>query len=161
VVAIDTSDDLTVFRTLLARVATNPAEFTDATTLACSAGVTVRRLIQLVSEHAHLTPALWLQRLRVRKAASGLLQTLLGVGDIGAGSGFASEGDFEAQFFEEKRMSPAAFRGLGWSRGFQVSLPEGYRPHEVLAYHARDPEGLRSDQKAIISGRRWRRPTGP
>jgi AraC family transcriptional regulator, regulatory protein of adaptative response / DNA-3-methyladenine glycosylase II len=49
------------------------------------------------------------------------------------------------------RVTPADYRTLGRSRSFQIPLPTGYRAAEVLAYHARDPEGLteRSEGRQI------------
>ncbi len=140
--AISNIDDLPVFGDLLARVAADPAAFPNTSAVARSAGITVKRLGELLSEHAHLTPALWLRRLRVRKAAVELLRSARKIPAVAADSGYENEVDFEAQFLHEMRMTPAAYRAADRSRGFQLLLPEGYRPTEVLAYHARDPEGL-------------------
>jgi len=142
VAALNNIDDLAVFRDLSARVVADPAAFPDASALARSAGITVKRLGELLSDHVHLTPASWLRRLRVRKAATDLLRTSRKSAAIGADSGFETEQNFEAQFLGELRITPADYRALGRSRSFQIPLPEGYRAGEVLAYHARDPEGL-------------------
>jgi AraC family transcriptional regulator of adaptative response / DNA-3-methyladenine glycosylase II len=39
-------------------------------------------------------------------------------------------------------MTPGAYRALRGGSVFLVQLPSGYRAKEILAYHARDPEGL-------------------
>ena len=134
--------DLAVFRALLERVSADPAAFPDAASMARSAGIPVKKLRELLSEHAHLAPESWLGRLRARKAATDLLTTRRKLAEIAADAGFASESEFEAEFVHEMRLTPAAYRGLGRSSAFQIPLPPGYRPGEVLAYHARDPEGL-------------------
>jgi AraC family transcriptional regulator of adaptative response / DNA-3-methyladenine glycosylase II len=142
VAAINTIDDLALFGDLLARASADPAAFPDVSAMARGAGITVKRLGALLSDHAHLTPAAWLQRLRVRKAATDLLRTRRKATEIAADSGFDSEGSFQAALFDEMRMTPAAYRALGRSNAFQIPLPDGYRPGEILTYHARDPEGL-------------------
>lgn len=39
-------------------------------------------------------------------------------------------------------MTPGAYRALRGGSVFLIQLPAGYRAKEILAYHARDPEGL-------------------
>ena len=39
-------------------------------------------------------------------------------------------------------MTPGAYRALDGAQVFLLQLPAGYRAKEILAYHARDPEGL-------------------
>jgi len=159
--AISNSDDLPVFSDLLARVAADPAAFSNTSSLARSAGITVTRLGELLGEHAHLTPASWLRRLRVRKAAVELLRSTRKTTQISADSGFESEADFEAQFLHEMRVTAAAYRALDCSRGFRILLPDGYRPTEVLAYHARDPEGLTERSEGNHIWKALATPDGP
>jgi AraC family transcriptional regulator of adaptative response / DNA-3-methyladenine glycosylase II len=159
--AISNIDDLPVFSDLLARVAADPAAFPNTSALARSAGITVKRLGEVLSEHAHLTPALWLRRLRVRKAAGELLRSARKIPAVGSDSGYENQADFEAEFLHEMRMTPAAYRALDWSRGFQLLLPDGYRPPEVLAYHARDPEGLTERSEGNHIWKALATPDGP
>jgi AraC family transcriptional regulator, regulatory protein of adaptative response / DNA-3-methyladenine glycosylase II len=142
VAPINTIDDLASFRDLLGRVSADPAGFSKPAEMARSVGVTVSKLNDLLRAHAHLTPQSWLRRLRVRKAAATLLATRRKPVEVAADAGFANEQEFEAEFLHEMRMSAADFRTLGRSQSFQIQLPVGYRAGEVLAYHARDPEGL-------------------
>jgi AraC family transcriptional regulator of adaptative response / DNA-3-methyladenine glycosylase II len=109
--------------------------------MARSAGLTVKKLRELLSAHAHLTPESWHGRLRARKAATELLTTRRKMTEVAAAAGYAGEHEFEAEFLHEMRMTPVEYRALGRASTFQIRLPEGYRPGEVLAYHARDPEG--------------------
>jgi len=134
--------DLAVFQALLGRVAADPGAFPDAAAMARSAGLSLRKLNELLSKHAHLTPQSWLRRLRMRKAATALLGGRRKVAAIAADCGYDNQSQFEADFLDEMRMTPAAYRALGRSQSFQIPLPPGYRALEVLAYHARDPEGL-------------------
>ena len=110
--------------------------------MARSAGIPVKKLKALLSDHAHLSPESWLRRLRTRKAGADLLATRRKITQIAADAGFANEQAFEAEFLAEMRLTPLAYRALGRSSAFQIALPDSYRSGEVLAYHARDPEGL-------------------
>ena len=104
------------------------------------AGVSLTKLGALFREHAHLAPAQWLRRERVRHAADLLLAGNAKVVDVGFAAGFESESVFHRQFLALTRMTPGAYRAL--SNVFLLQLPAGYRAKEVLAYHARDPESL-------------------
>jgi len=141
-IVTEINTDLAVFRALLERVTAEPAAFPDPSSMARSAGIPVRKLRELLSDHAHLAPEAWLGRLRARKAATDLLTTRRKLPEIAADAGFANENEFAAEFLSEMRMTAAAYRALGRSSSFQIPLPQAYRPGEVLAYHARDPEGL-------------------
>jgi AraC family transcriptional regulator of adaptative response / DNA-3-methyladenine glycosylase II len=134
--------DLAVFEGLVERVTADPAAFPNSAAVARSASITVKKLDALLSEHAHLDPQSWLRRLRIRKAAAALLSTRRKTGEIAADSGYDNELALEADFLEEMRMTPVAYRALGRAQSFQIPLPAGYRAGEVLAYHARDPEGM-------------------
>ena len=78
--------------------------------------------------------------------------------DIGFAAGFESELVFHRQFLALTRMTPGAYRALAAAQVFLLQLPAGYRAKEMLAYHARDPEGLseRSEGnkiwKALLTG---------
>ncbi len=131
-----------MFEALVQRVTADPAAFANSAAVARGGAITVRKLDALFSEHAHLSPRSWLRRLRVRKAAATLLSTRRRIAEIAADSGYDNEVALEADFLDEMRMPSAAYRALGRARSFNIALPPGYRPGEVLAYHARDPQGL-------------------
>ncbi len=131
-----------MFEGLVERVTADPSAFPNSAAVARSAGITVKKLDELLSDHAHLTPQSWLRRLRIRKAAATLLATRRKPAEIAADVRLDNEREFEAEFLDEMRMTPAAYRALGRAQSFQIPLPAGYRAGEVLAYHARDPEGL-------------------
>src|SRR6202000_2714172 len=131
-----------LFEGLAARVAAAPAAFADAAALARGAGVSATKLADLFRDHAHLAPAQWLRRMRVEQASRELLDSKTKVAEIGFGAGFESESVFHRQFLGLMRMTPGAYRALDGAQVFLLHLPAGYRAKEILAYHARDPEGL-------------------
>src|SRR5215469_7669540 len=133
-------ENIALFEGLAARVRGDIASFTDASALAEGAGVSLTKLGALYREHAHLAPAQWLRRERVRQAAELLLSGNAKVVDVGYEAGFESESVFHRQFLSLTRMTPGAYRAL--SNVFLLQLPAAYRAKEVLAYHARDPESL-------------------
>jgi AraC family transcriptional regulator of adaptative response / DNA-3-methyladenine glycosylase II len=135
-------ENLALFQGLAARVSARPEDFSDASTLAREAGVSLTKLGDLYRDHAHLAPAAWLRRMRVKRAARELLTGRDKVAEIGFGAGFESESVFHRQFLSQMRMTPGAFRALDGAQIFMLQLPPGYRAKEVLAYHARDPQGL-------------------
>ena len=133
-------ENVALYEGLIERVRIEPANFADASALAKSAGVSLTKLGALFRDHAHLAPAQWLRRARVRHAAELLLTGNAKVVDVGYQAGFESESVFHRQFLTLTRMTPGAYRAL--SNVFLLQLPAGYRAKEVLAYHARDPESL-------------------
>jgi AraC family transcriptional regulator of adaptative response / DNA-3-methyladenine glycosylase II len=135
-------ENIALFEGLIGRVRAAPGDFADASALAKACGVAQTKLGDLFREHAHLAPATWLRRERVRRAARSLLGGNDKVVDVGFESGFESESVFHRQFLSLARMTPGAYRALNGSSVFLLQLPAGYRAKEVLAYHARDPEGL-------------------
>ena len=135
-------ENVALFEGLAARVRKSPEDFADAGSLARATGVSLTKLADLFRDHAHLAPAQWLRRERVRQAAAALLTSDDKVMDIGYGAGFESESVFHRQFLAHTRMTPGAYRALRGGSVFLIQLPAGYRAKEILAYHARDPEGL-------------------
>ena len=133
-------ENIALFDGLSARVRAEPQNFTDVSALAKACGVSQTKLGDLFREHAHLAPASWLRRERVRSAYAHLLGGEEKVVDVGFSVGFESESVFHRQFLALARMTPGAYRALKGSSVFLLHLPSGYRPQEILAYHGRDPE---------------------
>jgi AraC family transcriptional regulator of adaptative response / DNA-3-methyladenine glycosylase II len=102
--------------------------------------VSQTKLGELFRDHAHLAPASWLRRERVRQGAVALLSGGRKVVDVGYEVGFESESVFHRQFLSLARMTPGAYRALNGASVFLLNLPAGYRAAEILAYHGRDPE---------------------
>lgn len=125
--------DIQLFDGLAARVRENPESFSDASALARACGVSLTKLGNLFRDHAHLTPAAWLRRERVRLTQRMLLEGDDRVLDIGHAGGFESESVFHRQFLALTRMTPGAYRALKGSSVFLLHLPSGYRAQEVLS----------------------------
>ena len=105
-------ENVALFEGLTSRVETAPENFADAPALARTAGVSLIKLGDLFRDHAHLTPASWLRRMRVKRAATELLGGKDRVPEVGFGAGFASETVFHGQFLSQMRMTPGAYRAL-------------------------------------------------
>ncbi|HKU64980.1 MAG TPA: Ada metal-binding domain-containing protein [Rhizomicrobium sp.] len=135
-------ENAALFGGLAARVVGRPENFSDASALAKEAGVSLTKLGDLFRDHAHLAPASWLRRMRVKRAAEELLASRDKVAEIGFGAGFESESVFHRQFLGQMRMTPGAYRALDGAQVFMLQLPAGYRAKEILGYHARDPLSL-------------------
>jgi AraC family transcriptional regulator, regulatory protein of adaptative response / DNA-3-methyladenine glycosylase II len=133
-------ENVALYQGLMSRVAASPDDFADASALAKGAGVSLTKLGDLFRDHAHLAPASWLKRARVKRAAQELLSSKDKVAEIGFGAGFESESVFHRQFLNQMRMTPGAYRALEGARVFLLQLPHQYRAKELLAYHARDPQ---------------------
>jgi len=135
-------ENVALFQGLADRVGASPESFADAGALAKEAGVSLTKLGDLFRDHAHLAPASWLRRMRVKRAAEELLAGKDKVAEIGFGAGFESESVFHRQFLNQMRMTPGAYRALDGAAVFMLQLPPLYRAKEILAYHARDPQSL-------------------
>jgi AraC family transcriptional regulator, regulatory protein of adaptative response / DNA-3-methyladenine glycosylase II len=132
--------NVSLFEGLASRVRAAPEEFADASALASSCGVSLTKLGELFRAHAHMAPASWLRRERVRAASRLLLESGDRIADIGFGVGFESESVFHRQFLALTRMTPGAYRALAGASVFTLHLPAGWRAQEIVAYHGRDPE---------------------
>jgi AraC family transcriptional regulator of adaptative response / DNA-3-methyladenine glycosylase II len=154
-------EDISLFEGLAARVRAGAHEFPDAPALAKAAGVSLTKLGDLFREHAHLAPAAWLRRERVRLASRQLLEAPDRVLEVGYAAGFESESVFHRQFLSLTRMTPGAYRAMNGAAVFLLHLPAGYRAQEILGYHARDPESLceRVDHNHILKA--LQTPQGP
>jgi AraC family transcriptional regulator of adaptative response / DNA-3-methyladenine glycosylase II len=134
--------DISLFEGLVARVRSAPENFASVQAMAQACGVSQTKLGELMRDHAHLAPAQWLRRERVRAACRQLLAGEDKIADIGFGVGFESESVFHRQFLALTRMTPGSYRALKSSGVFLIQVPFGWREAEILAYHARDPESL-------------------
>lgn len=134
------NSDLSLFEGLLARVRKNPENYADTAALAAAAGVSQTKLGELLRDHAHMAPAAWLRRERVRAASHLLFSSPDRIADIGFAVGFESESVFHRQFLAITRMTPGAWRALKGATVFVLHLPDGWRADEILAYHGRDAE---------------------
>jgi AraC family transcriptional regulator of adaptative response / DNA-3-methyladenine glycosylase II len=148
------NSDISLFEGLIARVRAAPENYADVLALSQACGVSQTKLGELMRDHAHLAPAQWLRRERVREACRQLLAGDEKIADVGFAVGFESESVFHRQFLALTRMTPGAYRALKGASVFLVQLPGAWREAEILAYHARDPESLceRVDGRRIFKG---------
>ena len=128
------------FAALAARVRAAPASHADTAALAAAAGSSRAVLADLLQRHAHMTPAAWLARERVRAVLDRLAATRDRIDDVAAAAGFAGDADFRRRFLALAHLAPEDYRAMARSTAFVLRLPPGYRAREVLAYHARDPQ---------------------
>ncbi|HWA70233.1 MAG TPA: Ada metal-binding domain-containing protein [Rhizomicrobium sp.] len=154
-------ENVALFTGLASRVTAAPHAFADASALAKAAGVSLTKLGDLMRDHAHLAPAQWLRRQRVRQAAAELLTGRDKVAEIGFGAGFESESVFHRQFLNIMRMTPGAYRALDGGRVFLLHLPAGYRAKEILGYHGRDPQSLSERSEGNRIWKALHTPDGP
>jgi AraC family transcriptional regulator, regulatory protein of adaptative response / DNA-3-methyladenine glycosylase II len=136
------NDEVALFNDLTHRVEATPQAFPDVRSLALQAELNSGQIEDFYRDHAHLAPMQWLTRVKVSNAARALIDKTDTIADIAMSSGFKNEAAFQSAFFEQMRMTPAAYRALDAKHGFSLSLPKGYRSIEVLAYQARDPESI-------------------
>lgn len=138
------------FERLAARVREAPNRVRSAHALARLSGLDPVALEALLVVHAQRAPRQWLERERVRAATARLAAPRVALSEVAAHAGFASRDALVRACEKHLRLSPEAYRALGRSPRFALSLPHGYRAREVLAYHARDP----ASPCERVSGRR-------
>ncbi len=131
--------DLQLFKGLTNRIRSTPQSYVDTSALASACGVRPTKLGELFRTHAHMTPAAFLRRERVRKACDLLLEQNDRIVEVGLEVGFESESSFHRQFLAHTRMTPGTWRALKSSSSFFLNLPRAYDATEILKYHARDP----------------------
>jgi len=134
--------NLVLLETLIARVHEAPGRFQTVEDLTSESGWGTTRLAELFREHLHLTPLIFLQRVRVREAQRLLVTTSQVVSDVALEAGFESPSVFHALFRKQAALTPGEYRRLAQSDGFVLALPRSYRVEDVLAYHGRDPLSL-------------------
>jgi AraC family transcriptional regulator of adaptative response / DNA-3-methyladenine glycosylase II len=132
--------DQQLFNGLITRIRNAPQDYMDTRALARTCGVRPTKLGELFRTHAHMTPAAFLRRERVRRACDLLLQQNDRIVEVGLEVGFESESVFHRQFLAHTRMTPGEWRVLKNSSTFFLHLPRSYDASEILIYHARDPQ---------------------
>lgn len=128
-------------RALATAVRATPGEFADTGALARRAGLGATKLNALFRHHFHLTPADFLVRARVARAAELLFAERASVLAAAEASGFESASAFHENFRGFTGLTPAAYRDLDRGGEFQLALPPGFRPEELAGFFGRDEEG--------------------
>ncbi len=117
---------LETIETLVGEVRARPAAFADARTIVRRSGFGATRVFELFRLHYHTTPADLLLRARLDQAKRQLLDSSASLAVIAQDAGFESLSAFHENFRRWNGLTPAAYRELGDSTAFTVSLPEGY-----------------------------------
>lgn len=117
---------LETVESLVAEVRAAPQNFSDARAIVRRSGFGATRLFELFRLHYHTTPAGLLLRARLESAKQKLLHSRAGLAEIAGDVGFESLSVFHEQFKNFNGLTPAAYRALGASREFEISLPDGF-----------------------------------
>jgi AraC family transcriptional regulator of adaptative response / DNA-3-methyladenine glycosylase II len=134
--------DQEIVEGLVARVRREPAAFRGAEDLARVSGLGTAKLHELVCLHFHSTPVQILARARVEVAQRLLLATDRTLADLAFAVGYEGLSTFNAGFRRLAAMSPAAYRRLLGTTGFEIALPASYPPAPALEYLGRDAKSL-------------------
>jgi AraC family transcriptional regulator of adaptative response / DNA-3-methyladenine glycosylase II len=134
-------DDREPMETLWAELRRDPAGLSGEDAMVRASGLSRRRLTAGFREHFHTTPERALVAARVARA-----EELLGGGatarEAARGAGFEDVAALEAAFRTAHGMGTRAFRALGGSPNFTLSLPDDYLAAPTLRTWGRDPSSL-------------------
>ena len=95
----------------------------------------------LFRDHAHESPTAFLCSARADYAAA-LLERGAKPSVAAASAGFKNVSEFQRHFVARTGLTPGDYANLRESGEFDIPLPEGYRPEEVLRFFGRDPAGV-------------------
>jgi transcriptional regulator GlxA family with amidase domain len=113
--------------TLLELVAACPAGDHSAAAMAGRLGVSIRHLSRLFAQHTGVTPARYVELVRIAAAAVLLTATRVPLAEVAAQAGFGSAETMRRAFLRTVRVTPGAYRhlqGMSRSEG-ELSLPPG------------------------------------
>lgn len=125
--------------TLAADVRRSVAAFPDAARMAAAAGVGATRLNDLFRRHFHLAPAAFLARERSAAACRALAEGASPT-EAAHAAGFESLSAFHDAVRRHAGMTPGAYRALGASPDFTLSLPADFQAAHALRHLGRDVE---------------------
>jgi len=117
---------LETIEALVGEVRANPAGFADARAIVRRSGFGATRIFELFRQHYHTTPADLLLRARLSVAKRQLLESRAPLSEIALEAGFDALSAFHENFRRLNGLTPASYRELPGSRGFAISLPEGF-----------------------------------
>jgi AraC family transcriptional regulator of adaptative response / DNA-3-methyladenine glycosylase II len=130
--------DLEKLESAMAQAAAVPAAFREVEALAEAAGMGITKLKELFRNHAQSLPAAFLQRTRIQSACGRLVEGASDLSALAFEVGYESPSGFHEAFRRQTGLSPGVYRTLLGSDGFTLSLPEGLRVADVLAFQGRD-----------------------
>lgn len=127
---------------VVSEVRQNPENFPDARAVVQRSGFGNTRAFELFRQHYHRTPADLLLDARLRAAQEKLLSSKAKVATIAFAVGFESLSGFHDNFHRLTGLTPTAYRNLGTSQSFTITLPDAFE----LAYLRR---ALSRDQHSL------------
>jgi AraC family transcriptional regulator of adaptative response / DNA-3-methyladenine glycosylase II len=141
---IDRDDDADLVRLEAAmdQAIADPAAFPDGETLAEAAQVGVTELKDLFRDHAHQTPAAFLQRIRIQSTCDRLTEGVTDLSGLANEAGYASAAAFHETFQQQTGLSSGAYRTMLGSDHFALPMPMGLRVRDVLAFQGRDGQSV-------------------
>lgn len=126
---------------LLTRVRAAPDRFRRVGDLLAASGLGATQVAERFRRHLHAAPIQVLQGLRLEAAAGMLREARMPLAEVTWAAGYDSPSTFHAQFRRHFALTPGAYQRLGQGDGgFTLTLPQGYRGDDALAFHGRDLE---------------------
>ncbi len=118
--------DVTPLIPVLESIANRPADDHSAGTMANRLGISVRHLSRLFGQHTGLTPARYVELVRVAAAKTLLTTDCAPLCEVAARAGFGSPETMRRAFLRTVGMTPGAYRRRGMSRSEgELSLRPG------------------------------------
>jgi transcriptional regulator GlxA family with amidase domain len=117
-----------------------PAGDHSAAAMADRIGVSVRHLGRLFAQHAGVTPARYVELVRVEAAKASLIGARAPLGEVATRAGFGSSETMRRAFLRTVRITPGAYRrhrGMSRSEG-ELSLRPGPKRRTLGLTNQRD-----------------------
>jgi AraC family transcriptional regulator of adaptative response / DNA-3-methyladenine glycosylase II len=134
--------DLARLESAMGRALADPAAFSGTEALAEAAQVGLDQLKELFRDHAHQSPAAFLQRIRIDAACARLLKMPTGLSGLAFEAGYESASGFREAFQRQTGLSPGGYRTMLGSDHFTLPMPAGLRVRDVLAFQGRDGQSV-------------------
>lgn len=131
------ADGSHAFGPILRKIQSSLASLDDLTDLARAAQIGRTRLAELFRTHLQTTPARWLRRERLVRAAEEITGGNRAIRLIAADAGFVSDNAFQLAMRREFGVSPDSLRGSDLT-GIVMELPHGFRPDLFVRAIERD-----------------------
>jgi len=134
--------DLARLESAMGQAIANPASFPDGEALAEAAQTGLTRLKDLFRDHAHQSPAAFLQRIRIQSACDRLMKGQADLACLASKAGYESVSGFHEAFRSQTGLSPGAYGTMLGSDHFVLPVPVGLRVQDVLAFQGRDGQSV-------------------
>ncbi len=139
---------LETIEALVAELRREPGRFPSVQALVRRSGFGATRLVELLRQHYHATPAELLLRARLAWVRGRLRCGKAALAELAAEAGFESLSTFHEQFRTSTGLSPGEYRGLREGEPFVLTLPGDYSLAHLRRAFARDGESRSQRWKA-------------